>query len=166
MGLGSGVESMYALLYLQLIWKSAWVGPSFPDSRKRCEHFICVAGQGSSLIICIGILKGYSESLFKMISNLQRMWYFGVPTTLVLLWFHEWQLMHSLVFVHGWSQIEFSWVRKLLFFWISYWHSISIALKFRRASYESIKEHSFLVISFGCWANLVFYCSVYIDSLW
>ena len=104
-----------ARLYLQRICTSAWVGPSFPNSRKGCEHFICVAGQGSSLIICIGILKGYSESLFKMISNLQRMWYFGGPTTLVLLWFHEWQHMHSLVFVHGWSQIEFSWVCKLLF---------------------------------------------------
>lgn len=56
----------------------------FPNLEKRCEYFICVAGQGSSLIICIGILKGYSESLFKMISNLQRMWYFDVPTTLIL----------------------------------------------------------------------------------
>ncbi|KAG0558951.1 hypothetical protein KC19_10G067000 [Ceratodon purpureus] len=29
-------------------------------------------GQGSSLIICIGILKGYSETILKMLMNLQR----------------------------------------------------------------------------------------------
>lgn len=48
-------------LFSSILWCSTW-------------HLGCfsASGQGSSLIICIGILKGYSETLLKMLMNLQR----------------------------------------------------------------------------------------------
>lgn len=51
------------------------------------DNFVSsAAGQGSSLIICIGILKGYSETLLKMLMNLNRrfmhsfnLWLHAIP---------------------------------------------------------------------------------------
>ena len=37
----------------------------------RCN--CCISGQGSSLIICVGILTGYTEMLYNMLSRLSGM---------------------------------------------------------------------------------------------
>lgn len=38
----------------------------------RCN--CCISGQGSSLIICVGILTGYTEMLYNMLSRLSGRW--------------------------------------------------------------------------------------------
>lgn len=43
----------------------------------------CVSGQGSSLIICVGILTGYTDTLQKMLTQLSGMSY--VLTKVLLL---------------------------------------------------------------------------------